>query len=80
VRRNVRLAGAVAALASGVRRRLLPGGNALEMGVLVKREPDVRMASLADHASDETVLRISGNSRAEKRETQEYSEWRDRTQ
>lgn len=74
MRRNVRLAGPVAALAPGVSRLLFSGGNALEMGVLVEGEPDVRMASLTDHASDETVLRISGNSRAEKCQSQEYSQ------
>src|SRR6185437_16188475 len=80
MRRDMSLAWTVATLASGVGRLFLSRSNALEMGVLVEREPDVRMASLTDHASNETVLRISGNSRAEKCQGQEYSEWRNRTQ
>ena len=49
---------AVTALAPGVLGRFLAGSDALEVRILVKFRPDVRMAGLADIAPDEAVRRI----------------------
>jgi hypothetical protein len=48
------------ALASGVGRRFLAGGDALEVSIFVKPEPNVGMASLANHASDISAFRGIG--------------------
>jgi hypothetical protein len=57
VRGNMRLTGSMATFASGIGRRFFPRGDALEMSIFVKPEPDVRVAGLANHASDVSVLR-----------------------
>ena len=44
---DVRFTGTVTALTSGAVGRLFPGGDVLEVGILVKAGPNVRMASAA---------------------------------
>lgn len=43
--------GTVTTLAAGILRRLFPAGDASKMRILVKLEPDVRVACFANHAS-----------------------------
>jgi len=52
---HVSLAGAVAALAPGMVRRLLAGGDAFEVRVLIKFRPDVGMAGFARLAAYESA-------------------------
>ena len=47
--------GSVTALAAGPVGRLLPGSNTFEMRILVKIEPDIRMAGPADVAADKLI-------------------------
>lgn len=60
VSRDMQLSRPMTTLASGIGRPFLSGGNALEVSILVKPEPDVRMARLTNHASDISVLRGIG--------------------
>lgn len=64
----VGLAGSVAALAAGVLGVLFAGGDALEMRVLVKTKPDVRVTGSADVAAYEArwVRRLQDRSQAER--------------
>ena len=67
MRRNVRLAGTVAPLTAGVLRLLRAGSDALEVGILEEPEPDIGVASLADHASHEGIRRSIGRQDARSR-------------
>jgi hypothetical protein len=57
-RRHMRAPRAVAALAPGVIWRFFAGSNALEVRVLVKLRPNVRMAGFAGVAPDEAARRV----------------------
>lgn len=52
----MRFARSVASLASGIGRRLVSFCNALVMRVLIKLQPDVGVAGLANGAPDISVL------------------------
>jgi hypothetical protein len=62
MRRYVQLPRAMAAFTPGIGERFLSGSDTFEMCILVKREPDVGMAGLANGAPDIGVLlRIGGS-------------------
>ncbi len=58
VRVDMRTPGAVATLAARIFRFLFAAGNALEMRILVKSEPNIGMTGLTHHAADVRVLRL----------------------
>ena len=60
---NMLLAGAMTALAARTFGRLHTGGDALEMRVLIKIEPDVRMARAAHVAANICIAAVFGRRR-----------------
>lgn len=54
----------MAAFAAGILRRLLAGSDAFEMRIPEEAEPNIRMAGLADRASEVRVRRLVGKTAA----------------
>lgn len=73
---DVNRTGAVTALAAGVFGRLVPGGDALKVRVLVKLRPDIGMAAFANVAAYERrlgrVVRRGGCERDRQEKQQAY--------